>query len=237
MRIIYPGETRKGKKREKPFKKKWRPSLPRPSLPRIKINSTYVWLGAFLLLLLSIPSEINYQYYAYKGRFPTPLGDIYPLFPDIVRSLAREGARQWAALTDRPVPVTTLPDHVMLCISKSLTRQWNNPPPGSMEGRFKNDVEDLARSIAKRHTKPGISYDENDNHVSVDDGSWIIYADPQWLNRYRNGQFNPEMYNLFQYVGTGSNHICVSTTGHKDGPENYIGYAYTFNGEKILWRE
>ena len=175
--------------------------------------------------------EGNFQYYDYKGKMPLSPGRLIyqDVMPGPVAGLLRGAGQWWGRVVHARVPVTLLPDHVMLCVPKTI--EWENPAPDSPEAAYKADVEYVVRSVAKRHAQPGMTFDENRFHY--DGGGWIAYAEAQYLEFYRAGKSHPLPVDLKEYHAVGSNLVCGNTTGHKDGPGNYRAYAYTFAGAAV----
>ena len=183
-----------------------------------------------LLIVLAVLLELNFQYYDYKGTGPmSPFRDVYRFLPGGVPAVLRSAGQWWGRLVHARTPVTLLPDHVMLCVPKEI--EWENPEPGSPEAIFKADVEMIVRGVARRHAKPGITFDENEYYFRG--SGWTAYADREFLDVYRAGQRHPLPVDLKEYLAVGSNLICGNTTGHKNGPERYRAYAYTFEGEAL----
>ena len=188
-----------------------------------------------LLLVAALFLEVNFQYYDYKGKMPLSPGRfIYQdVLPGVVTGLLRGAGKLWGGFIHGRTAVTLLPDHVMLCVPKSM--EWDDPAPGSAEAAYKADVEIIMRNVALRHAQPGMTFDENRFHY--DGGGWIAYADQQFLNIYREGRNHPVPVDLREYHAVGSNLICGNTAGHDKGPEYYRAYAYTFEGEAVKVRE
>jgi hypothetical protein len=127
------------------------------------------------------------------------------------------------------VPVTLLPDHVMLCVEKTI--EWEKPEPGSPEATYKADVEAFVRRVAKRHAQPGMTFDENGFHY--DGGGWTAYAVEEAMGRYRSDMRLSTPVYLDEYWSVGSNLICGNTYRHEEGREHYRAYAVTFEGEFV----
>lgn len=183
-----------------------------------------------LLIVLSLFLEGNFRYYDFKGRGPvSPFYDLYSLMPEHIAGLLRGAGKWWGRVAHRRVPVTLLPDHVMLCVPKAMP--WEDVEAGSPAGDYKTDIEVIMRGVARRHAEPGITFDENGNHNRG--SGWVGYVEAAVIEMYRAG-VRPDMkVALNEYHSTGSNHVCGNTNGHKDGPENYRAIAYTFEGEAL----
>lgn len=184
-----------------------------------------------LLIVAALLLEGNFQYYDYKGKMPLSPGRLIyqDAMPGPVAGLLRGAGQWWGRVLHGRVPVTLLPDHVMLCVPKTI--EWENPAPGSAEAAYKADVENVVRSVAKRHAQPGITFDENRFHY--DGGGWIAYADARFVNIYRAGNRPVQPVGIDEYWSVGTNLICGKTNGHEDGPGNYRAYAYTFAGAAV----
>jgi hypothetical protein len=186
------------------------------------------------LLVAALFLELNFQYYDYKGKMPlSPFRLIYKdVLPGPVAGVLRWAGKLWGAVHARSA-VTLLPDHVMLCVEKRMV--WEDTVPGSPEARYKEDVESIVRSVAKRHAQPGMTFDENKFHY--DGGGWIAYTDMKGLEVYRSGNSLAMPVALAEYHAVGSNLICGNTNGREEGSEHYRAYAYTFGGEAVPARE
>lgn len=219
----------------------WRKGVPDfiEKRPRSKIWKSLrsgITTGKIILLVVAaLLLELNYQYYDYKGKMPLSAGRfIYrDVFPDVVTGLLRRAGKLWGWFVHRRTAVTLLPDHVMLCVPKSI--EWENPAAGSAETAYKADVEIIMRNVARRHAQPGMTFDENRFHY--DGGGWIAYTDVKDLEIYRAGNSLSIPVALAEYSSVGSNLICGNTNGREEGPEHYRAYAYTFEGEAVPARE
>ena len=182
-----------------------------------------------LLIVLAVLTEANFQYYDFKGRGPlSPFYDVYSFMPGPVTVVLRGAGQWWGRVLHGRVPVTLLPDHVMLCVPKALA--WEDAAPGSAEAAYKDDVEAVMRSVAKRHAQPDMTWDENPFH---DRQAWIGHADVAALETYRAGKRLVMPVALHEYASTGMNFICGNTTGADEGPEHYRAFAVTFSGEMV----
>lgn len=188
-----------------------------------------------ILLAAALFLELNFQYYDYKGKMPLSPGRfIYQdILPGVATSVLRRAGKLWGAFVHGRTAVTLLPDHVMLCVEKTMV--WEDAAPGSPEALYKEDVENIVRSVAQRHARPGMSFDEDRFHY--DGGGWIAYTDVEWLKLYRAGNRLAMPVVLYEYWSVGSNLICGNTNGREEGPEYYRAYAYTFEGEVVKARE
>lgn len=184
-----------------------------------------------LLLIAALFLEVNFQYYDYKGKMPLSPGRfIYKdVLPGVVTGMLRGAGKLWGGFVHGRTAVTLLPDHVMLCVPKSI--EWDDPAPGSAEAAYKADVEIIMRNVVRRHAQPGMTFDENRFHY--DGGGWIAYADVKGLESYRAGNSPAIPVALAEYSSVGSNLICGNTNGREDGPEHYRAYAYTFEGAAV----
>lgn len=184
-----------------------------------------------LLIVVAVVLEVNFQYYDYKGKMPVSPGRfIYKdVLPGPVTRLLRGAGQWWGRVLHGRVAVTLLPDHVMLCVPKSI--EWENPAAGSAEAAYKADVEIIMRNVARRHAQPGKTFDENRFHY--DGGGWIAYTDVKDLEIYRAGNSLSMPVALAEYSSVGSNLICGNTNGREEGPEHYRAYAYTFEGDAV----
>lgn len=188
---------------------------------------------------LAVVMQINYWHYDRKGHAPfVGLDRGYDSMSPETAANMRAGASFWTAATGQNTAVTLLPDHMTVCVSNELADEFNNPAPGSAMDRLKREVESQTEGpygIAKRHTEPGITYDENKNHRAGDGGHWHIYVDRHNLNQYQGG--GPVLPLLaFAYHNTQLRSFgCGTTNGHEDGPENYdkASYHLTHDGTKI----
>lgn len=182
-----------------------------------------------LLIVAALLLEGNFHYYDFKGSGPlSPFRSVYKMLPGPVAGLLRGAGQWWGRILHGRVPVTLLPDHVMLCVPMAV--EWENPAPGSGEAAYKADVEMVMRSVASRHAQPQMTFDENRFHYQ---SAWIGYADERMLSVYRAGNRHPLPVVFAEYSAVGSNLICGNTNGHEDGPERYRAYAYTFTGEAL----
>lgn len=188
-----------------------------------------------LLIVFAVLMEINFQYYDYKGKMPLSPGRLIykDVLPGVVTGVLRRGGQWWGRILHGRMPVTLLPDHVMLCVPKSI--EWEDAAPGSAEALYKEDVENIVRSVAKRHAQPGITFDENKFHY--DGGGWIAHTDVKGLEVYRSGSHLAMPVALAEYHAVGSNLICGNTNGREEGPDHYRAYAITFEGEAVSARE
>jgi len=233
MRIIYPGEAARLEKRPGPLLEKFRsPTKESSSGPA---SEWMIGLAATVLVIVLLDlGELNYSYYNFKGT-DRPAAGFYNLLPDSLRTMTREAAKGWAFLWRTAPPLTTLPDHDMLCVPKSVVPIWDQAAPGSAEASFQQDVEDIARNVAKKYTKPGILYDENRDHAAGEE--WLLYVEPSKLKQYQKGNIIPMPVDLRSYPPGETSLICGTTPGHNNGPDEYRAYAYTFEGKRILWRK
>lgn len=180
-----------------------------------------------LLIVLALFCEGNFRYYDFKGSGPvSPFRSVYKMLPGPVAGLLRGAGHWWGRVVHGRVPVTLLPDHVMLCVPMSV--EWDNAAAGSPEAAYREDVEAVMRSVAKRHAQPGVTWDENRFHYGR---AWIGYADEKGVEVYRKGERLSVPVAIGEYAATGSNLICGNTTGREDGPEKYRAFAVTFSGE------
>ncbi len=188
-----------------------------------------------LLIVFAVLMEINFQYYDYKGKMPFSPGRLIykDVLPGPVAGVLRGAGKLWGGFVHGRTAVTLLPDHVMLCVPKLI--EWEDPAPGSAEALYKEDVENIVRSVAKRHAQPGVTFDENGFHY--DGGGWTAYAEMGFLKIYQAGNRHPLPVDLREYWSVGSNLICGNTHLHDDGSEHYRAYAYTFEGEVVKARE
>lgn len=183
------------------------------------------------LLVAGLFLELNFQYYDYKGQMPLSPGRfIYrDILPGVATGLLRGAGKLWGGFVHGTTAVTLLPDHVMLCVPKTMT--WDNLAPDSLETVYKAEVENVVRSVARRHTMPGVTFDEN--HFHYDSGGWTVYAEPKVLQMYQEGNPPAQPVIVNDYWSVGSNLICGNTAGHEEGPEHYRAYAYTFEGKVV----
>jgi hypothetical protein len=185
-----------------------------------------------LLIVASLLLELNFQYYDFKGKMPLSPGRLLykDILPERVTILTRKAGKWWGRMTRGRTAVTLLPDHVMLCVPKAI--EWENLAPDSMESVYKADVENVVRSVARRHTMPGVTFDENRFHY--DGGGWTAYAEEKVLKMYQEGHRLTLAVAIDEYWSVGSNLICGNTYGHKEeGPEHFRAYAYTYEGEVV----
>lgn len=192
-------------------------------------------VNIILLLVAALFLELNFQYYDYKGKMPLSPGRfIYQdILPGVATSVLRGAGKLWGGFVHGRTAVTLLPDHVMLCVEKTMV--WEDAVPGSPEALYKEDVENIVRSVAQRHAQPGVSFDEDRFHY--DGGGWIAYTDVKGLEIYRAGNRLTMPVSLDEYWSVGSNLICGNTNGREEGPEHYRAYAYTFEGAVVKARE
>lgn len=182
-----------------------------------------------LLILAALLLEGNFRYYDFKGEGAvSPFQFVYKRLPAPVAGVFRGAGQWWGRLIHGRVPLTLLPDHVMLCVPKALA--WENVAAGSPEAAYREDVEAVMRNVAKRHAQPGKTWDENRFHYRR---AWIGYADERAAEVYRRGERLSVPVALGEYSATGSNLICGNTTGRDDGPEKYRAFAVTFSGEML----
>lgn len=179
--------------------------------------------------------ELNFQYYDYKGKMPFSPGRLIyqDILPDVVTGVLRGAGKLWGGFVHGRTAVTLLPDHVMLCVEKTMA--WEDVAPGSPEALYKAHVEDVVRSVAQRHAQPGVTFDEDRFHY--DGGGWIAYTDVTAVEIYRTGNRLVTPVALAEYWSVGSNLICGNTNGREEGPEHYRAYAYTFEGKAVPARE
>lgn len=188
-----------------------------------------------LVCIAALFLELNFQYYDYKGEMAfSPLRLLYKdLLPDSVTSLLRGAGKFWGGFVHGRTAVTLLPDHVMLCVPKTI--EWENPAPNSPEEAYKMDVESIMRIVARQHAQPGVTFDENGVHY--EGGGWIAYVDLKFLEIHRAGDRRTLPMDLREYWSVGTNHICGNTFLNKEGPEHYRAYAYTFEGRAVpAWK-
>lgn len=192
-------------------------------------------VNIILLLVAALFLELNFQYYDYKGKMPLSPGRfIYQdILPGVVTGVLRGAGKLWGGFVHGRTAVTLLPDHVMLCVEKTMV--WEDAAPGSPEALYKEDVENIMRSVAQRHAMPGVTFDEDRFHY--DGGGWIAYTDVKGLEIYRAGNRLAMPVALDEYWSVGSNLICGNTNGREEGPEHYRAYAYTFEGAVVKARE
>lgn len=186
-------------------------------------------------VVVALVCEVNYQYYDYKGIGPaSPFADIYRLLPRPIAQLFRGAGKLWGSAAHGHLPVTLLPDHIMLCVPRTMDNDWKNAAPGSPEQRYSQTVHVFAKAVAARQAKPGVTYDEAHPEMSIPEyhQPWILYASAGLFNEFKNGtEYKP--VTIKQYHSHGSNLICGNTEGNRQGPEYYVAYAYTFEGEAL----
>jgi hypothetical protein len=185
-----------------------------------------------LLIVMALMMEGNFLYYDFKGKQPFSPGRLIykTVLPDTVTGMLRRGGKWWGEVIHGRVPLTLLPDHIMLCVP--IEMDWEKAPAGSPEAMYRDDVENVMRQVAKRHAKPGITFDENRFHY--DGGGWIGFASRRGAESYgTSSQWMMPVADLAEYWGVGWSRICGNTAGHDEGPGHYRAFAVTFDGDIV----
>lgn len=249
MRVIKPGE--KGPRKKKPpepsFQPPYEPPQPphkppkpprrTPQSPKISENPGLFAIAVVIVIIFLWVFGTNYDYHNTKGN-DRPGSWLLSSLPEPLMNLSRGIAKVYATVAHEPEPVTTLPDHVMLCVPNTIWFDWKEPDPGSGAELFKQDAEDIARHVARKYTKPDMLYYQNKDHENMsgpEGGEWIMYAEKEKLIEYLNGNIIPMPVDLRLYKPNGKNLVCGETPGHEEGRLRYNGFAYTHKGEVIVW--
>lgn len=247
MRVIKPGEKGPGRKKSPPEpsfqppydppRKPPKPPRRTPQPPKISENPVEFSLAVVAVIIFLWVTGTIYDYHNTKGN-DRPGAWLLNSLPEPLMNLSRGIAKINATVAAAPQPITTLPDHVMLCVPNSIWFAWKDPKHGSQEALFKQDAEDIARNVARKYTKPDMLYYQNKDHESMsgpEGGEWIMYAEPEKLEEYQKGNIIPMPVDLRLYKPNGKNLICGETPGHEEGRRSYQAFAYTHKGEVILW--
>lgn len=204
--------------------------------------------------LAGLAAEGNFRYFDFKGRAP---GSPQQLLDDsfhtaraamfwapgvqekmdsgkkVFVNTSRAAADAMAKAHGGYIPIERFTDHVTLCIPASMTA-LNNPAPGTPEAFYLHDLGEFTKAVARRHAKPGVRYDENDNHNNASlpqSGAWVMYANPEKLSQYQAGQrLDRPADDQIEFNAFGHHRHCGSTDGHMDGAQNYNSYLVTNEG-------